>query len=277
MGVLAALGSALCYGVADFTGGLLSRRVYFGVVALAGQAGGLVLALVTAPLLSKGVPGIAELAWGAASGVGTGIGMIFLYRGMSRGSMSVVVPVSAVTGVALPVLVGVLLLGDRPQPLPWLGLAVAIPALWLVSRTGDSNHEGVGTAASSDGLIAGCGIALQYLALAQAGGGIWAVAAGRLAAVIALLPLAVSVRRCPRTAKWHMAGAVATGMTAALALILYSQAVQQQLTVIAVALSSFYPAIPVLLGITLLRERLGRTQVTGLVTAGVAIALLALG
>ncbi|MGW7271726.1 EamA family transporter [Streptomyces sp. NPDC054864] len=277
MGVLAALGSALCYGVADFTGGLLSRRVYFGVVALAGQAGGLVLALVTAPLLSKGVPGIAELAWGAASGVGTGIGMIFLYRGMSRGSMSVVVPVSAVTGVALPVLVGVLLLGDRPQPLPWLGLAVAIPALWLVSRTGDSNHEGVGTAASSDGLIAGCGIALQYLALAQAGGGIWAVAAGRLAAVIALLPLAVSVRRRPRAAKWHMAGAVATGMTAALALILYSQAVQQQLTVIAVALSSFYPAIPVLLGITLLRERLGRTQVTGLVTAGVAIALLALG
>ncbi|MFI6090552.1 EamA family transporter [Streptomyces sp. NPDC051218] len=277
MGVLAALGSALCYGVADFTGGLLSRRVYFVVVALAGQAGGLVLALVTAPLLSKGVPGIAELAWGAASGVGTGIGMIFLYRGMSRGSMSVVVPVSAVTGVALPVLVGVLLLGDRPQPLPWLGLAVAIPALWLVSRTGDSNHEGVGTAASSDGLIAGCGIALQYLALAQAGGGIWAVAAGRFAAVLALLPLAVSARRRPRTGKWHMAGAVATGMTAALALILYSQAVQQQLTVIAVALSSFYPAIPVLLGITLLGERLGRMQVTGLATAGVAIALLALG
>ncbi|MDQ1032701.1 drug/metabolite transporter (DMT)-like permease [Streptomyces umbrinus] len=277
MGVLAALGSAICYGVADFTGGLLSRRAYFVVVALAGQAGGLVLALVTAPLLSKGVPDVAELAWGAASGVGTGIGMIFLYRGMSRGSMSLVVPVSAVTGVALPVLVGVLLLGDRPQALSWFGLTVAVPALWLVSRTGDGNREGLGSAASSDGLIAGCGIALQYLALVQAGGGIWPVAAGRLAAVITLLPLAAPTRKRPRITTRNLVGAVATGMTAALALILYSQAVRQQLTVIAVALSSFYPAIPVLLGITLLRERLGRIQVTGLVAAGVAIALLALG
>ncbi|MFD5749770.1 EamA family transporter [Streptomyces sp. NPDC127033] len=277
MGVLAALGSAVCYGVADFTGGLLSRRAYFVVVAFAGQAGGLLLALVTAPLLATGVPGAADLAWGAASGVGTAMGMIFLYRGMSRGAMSVVVPVSAVTGVALPVLVGVLLLGDRPQPLSWCGLAAAVPALWLVSRTGGSEHEGPSTAASSDGLIAGCGIALQYLALAQAEGGVWPVAAGRFAAVVALLPWAASARRRPPTAPRDMAGAVVTGMTAALALILYAQAVQQQLTVIAVALSSFYPAIPVLLGIVLLREQVRRIQVTGLATAGAAIALLAMG
>lgn len=277
MGVLAALGSAVCYGIADFTGGLLSRRAHFAVVALAGQAGGLLLALVIAPMVSPTLPGVAELAWGAASGAGTGVGMIFLYRGMSRGAMSVVVPVSAVTGVALPVVVGVSLLGDRPRPLSWFGLAVAVLALWLVSRTGDSDRDGAGTAVSSDGLIAGCGIALQYLALAQAGGGIWPVAAGRLAAVIILLPLVAFARRRPRTAMRDMAGAVATGMTAALALLLYSQAVQQQLTVIAVALSSFYPAIPVLLGIVLLREHVGRIQLTGLVAAGVAIALLTLG
>ncbi|MGI3198644.1 hypothetical protein ACRJ4W_08605 [Streptomyces sp. GLT-R25] len=70
---------------------------------------------------------------------------------------------------------------------------------------------------------------------------------------------------------------MAIGMTAALALVLYSHAVQQQLTVIAVALSSFYPAIPVLLGITLLREHVRGTQVVGLAAAGAAIALLALG
>ena len=56
--------------------------------------------------------------------------MLFLYRGISRGAMSVVVPVSAVGGVALPVLVSVALLGDRPTVLAWTGIAVAVPALW---------------------------------------------------------------------------------------------------------------------------------------------------
>ena len=275
MGILAALGSAVCYGIADFAGGLVSRRAYFVLVAIAGQVGGLLLALLIALATSSDAPRFAQLTWGAASGVGTGLGMIFLYRGMSRGAMSVVVPVSAVTGVALPVLVGVALLGDRPQSLSWVGLAVAMPALWLVSRDGDSKREGL--AASSDGLIAGCGIALQYLALAQAGAGIWPIAAGRFTAVITLLPLIMSARRRPRMAVQDMVGAVAIGMTAALALVLYSHAVQQQLTVIAVALSSFYPAIPVLLGITLLREHVRRTQVVGLAAAGAAIALLALG
>ncbi|WP_371236149.1 hypothetical protein [Streptomyces pimonensis] len=46
--------------------------------------------------------------------------------------MSVVVPVSAVTGVALSVLCGVLLLGDRPGTLAWAGIGVTGPALWWV-------------------------------------------------------------------------------------------------------------------------------------------------
>jgi uncharacterized membrane protein len=54
--------------------------------------------------------------------------MMFLYRGLSPGDMSVVVPVSAVGGIALPVLVGVTLLGDCPPLLSWL-VAVAVPAV----------------------------------------------------------------------------------------------------------------------------------------------------
>lgn len=52
------------------------------------------------------------------------------------GAMSVVVPVSAVTGVALSVLCGVLLLGDRPGALAWAGIAITVPALWWVSGGG---------------------------------------------------------------------------------------------------------------------------------------------
>lgn len=59
--------------------------------------------------------------------------MLFIYRGTSRGAVSVVVPISAVTGVALSVASGVVLLGDRPGLSAWLGILLVIPALWWVA------------------------------------------------------------------------------------------------------------------------------------------------
>lgn len=262
MGALLALASAVAYGIADYAGGLLSRRAHFGTVAFVGQVGGLVFALAAA-LFVPASAGWDGLAWGALSGVGTGAGMLFLYRGISRGAMSVVVPVSAVGGVALPVLVGVAVLGDRPSVLTWAGIVMAVPALWLVARTrGPAKADGV-----ADALFASVGIAVQYLALAQADAGLWAVVAGRVAAAAVVLP---AVRR-PVTA---VVPAAACGATAALALTCYLLATRYQLVTVAVVLSSLYPAIPVLLGVTLLRERLSRWQVAGLGGAAGAIGLL---
>jgi drug/metabolite transporter (DMT)-like permease len=278
MAVLLALGSSVFYGIADFAGGLLSRRTHFAMVALVGHASGFLLGatiglFVPAPGLT-----VADLGWGALSGVGSGLGSVFLYRGLSRGAMSVVVPVSAVGGVALPVLVGVAVLGDRPSLLAWIGIAVAVPALALVSRN-DKNGEKATMTGSVDAVVASAGIALQYLALTQAtpAAGLWPIVAGRMAAALAIAPMVLSVKaplRLTWTCGW---AAVATGLAAALALTLYMFAARQQLTVIAVVLSSLYPAIPVLLGIGVLRERLGRWQTLGLLGAGAAVALLTLG
>jgi drug/metabolite transporter (DMT)-like permease len=305
MGALLALASAACYGLADVAGGLLSRRADFALVALAGQAGGLALTVPVALLLPTATPAAQDVGWGALSGVGTGLGMVFLYRGLSRGAMSVVVPVSAVGGVALPVLIGVALLGDRPSLISWTGIAAAVPALWLVSRGGnDEQHSAssTGTAASVDGLIAGAGIALQYVALAQAApaAGIWPVTAGRLTALITVLITVLSTALPAALAPAHSrrahprprlpglprpsglplpyaAGAAATGMVAALALVLYLLATREQLLVIAVVLASLYPVIPVLLALTVLRERPTPLQAAGLLGAAAAIGLLTAG
>lgn len=278
MGVLFALASAVCYGLSDFVGGLLSRRTSFVAVALGGQAGGLALAAAVAPAVPATGVALSDLAWGALSGVGTGAGMLFLFRGLSRGAMSVVVPVSAVSGVALPVLAGVTLLGDDPPVSAWLGIAVAVPALWLVSRT----PEGSGREASAggaDGLIAGIGIALQYVALAQAkaSAGVWPVVAGRASATLTILPLLVMAGGSPWPGVRRMLPAAGTGALAACALASYLAATWRELLVVAVVLSSLYPAIPVLLGIVVLRERLSRSQVAGLAGAAVAIGLLTAG
>jgi drug/metabolite transporter (DMT)-like permease len=59
-----------------------------------------------------------------------------------------------------------------------------------------------------------------------------------------------------------------------LALLCYLLATRHQLVVIAVVLSSVYPVLPVLLGIIVLRERLGKAQACGLLSAAATIALL---
>lgn len=279
MGAVLALASATCFGIADFVGGLLSRRANSSSVALIGQVAGGIVVLVVAPLAAASHVDLPSLGWGALSGVGTGVGVLFLYRGLVKGQMCVVVPLSTVGGVALSVLAGVLFLGDRPSPLASAGIVVAVPALWLVSASrGQSGSTAAGTV---DGLVSGVGFALQNVALphADADAGLWPVAASRVASVLVIL----SLTRPAVTASWSRLswrlGLLATGngVMASAAITLYLFATRQELLSVAVVLSSLYPVIPVLLGLAVLREHLIRRQAAGLVTAGLAVVLLSSG
>lgn len=276
MGETLALFSALCFGLADFAAGLLSRHAKPELVALIGQVGGLIVTAAAAFFVRAPSVGSADLSWGGLSGLGTGIGVLFLYRGMSRGRMSVVVPLSVVGGVAVPVLAGVALLGDRPDPLAWCGIVVAFPALWLIARGGNGGDGGTARGAV-DGLIAGAGFALQNIGLGQVdpSAGLWPIVASRVISALALLPM---IRSGPPGAGLRpklVLPAVFTGVLGAAAIVLYTLATQRQLLAIAVVLSSLYPAIPVLLGIAVLKERLNRPQVLGLLGAAAAVVLLA--
>jgi drug/metabolite transporter (DMT)-like permease len=277
MGPLLALASAVCYGIVDFAGGLLSRRAPFTAITFLGQLGGLLLAAAAALLVPADAVRPADLLWGALSGVGSGTAMHYLNRGLSRGAMSVVVPVSAVTGVALSVLCGVLALGDRPGVLAWTGIAVTVPALWLVAG-GGGGRGGAGRE-MGDGLLASAGVAVQYVALGLAGpsAGLWPVAAGRVAAVLLLLPAAARHAQWLRLPGRLTAQALLVGAGAALGLILYLLAAQRQLLAVAVVLASLYPALPVVLGLALLHERVTRLQTAGLLGAAAATVLLTLG
>jgi drug/metabolite transporter (DMT)-like permease len=278
-GALLALGSALCFGIADYAGGLLSRRANALAVALAVQVSGLLLLLLVGPLVTATSVGVADVGWGALSGVGTAVGVLFLYRGLTHGPMSVVVPLSAVAGLALAVLVGVLLMGERPSWLSWAGIAVAVPAVVLVLRT-NGQGRAAGLTAVADGLVSSAGFALQYVALAQAdaGAGLWPVAAGRVASV-----LTMALAACAGTSRVRLApasvalAAAANGAVAVCGLTLYLLATRQEMVAVAVVLSSLYPAVPVLLGVVVLRERLGPQRVLGLLGALVAVVLLTVG
>ncbi|GAA2884853.1 DMT family transporter [Pseudonocardia halophobica] len=284
MGAALALVSALSYGLSDVVGGIVARRMRAVHVAFLGQLGGLLAVAVAAPLLTPAPPTLPDLLWGGLSGLGTGLAMAFLFRGMGRGAMSVVVPVSAVGGVALPVLVGATVLGERPTWPTWLGVGLALPALWLVSRAGGPARGGATPGAVADGLVSGVGIAIQYLALARAGpaSGLWPVLAGRVTALAAVGLLACTLMRAAGTDGERRAGAreaVAAGgagVLAAVALGAYLGAAQSEFVTVAVVLSSLYPLVPAVIGVAVLGERLSRGQVLGLVVALAAAVLIAL-
>lgn len=282
MGIALALVSALSYGISDVLGGLASRRVSFMRVALVGQIGGLcAAALLLLVLPSSPVRGT-DLAWGAGSGVGTGLAMAFLFRGISRGAMSVVVPLSAVGGVALPVLVSTAFLGERPPWLTWVGILIALPALWFISRSTDGAIS-ASRGSVYDGLVASGGIALQYLCLAQAdaASGLWPVLSGRGAAIaIILVAGAVLLRNAAARSDtpWPpsvLALSVGAGMLAAIALAAYLSALRTEFIIVTVVLSSLYPVVPVIVGLLFLGERLRRPQTIGLAAALAATVLIA--
>ncbi|MGA8210595.1 MAG: hypothetical protein WB798_10635, partial [Nocardioidaceae bacterium] len=131
MVVVLALGSALAYGLSDFVGGLVSRRASAWPVAVLAQTSSTACVTLVA-LLAGGAPTTGHLAWGALAGVGGGTGAAFLYRGFAAGRMGVVAPVSAVGAAVVPVLAGTLG-GERPALLVWTGIALALPAIWLVA------------------------------------------------------------------------------------------------------------------------------------------------
>ncbi|MFC0106008.1 EamA family transporter [Kibdelosporangium aridum] len=277
MAELLALTSALVFGVVHFLSGLMARHADSYGIATAGQLGGTVLVLAAAPLIPAPHVELAALGWGALSGVGTGVGVAYLYRGLARGRMSTVVPLSDVAAVALPVLAGVALLGDRPSILAWIGIVLALPALWLVSRRDAVGATGSATG-TVDGLIAGIGFALQFLAISRVdpAAGLWPILAARVLATATIVPLARAARATLRLPTRLVAPALLVGALGSVAIVLYLGATRQQLLAVATVLAALYPVIPVVLAITVLRERPNRSQLVGLGTAGAAIALLAL-
>ncbi|MER8007985.1 EamA family transporter [Streptomyces sp. NPDC094149] len=102
------------------------------------------------------------------------------------------------------------------------------------------------------------------------------MAAGRVAAVLLLTPTAVR-HGPPRLPARATAQGLLVGAGAALGLTLYLLAAQRQLLAVAVVLASLYPALPVVLGLTFLHEKVTGRQTTGLLGAATATVLLTLG
>ena len=75
----------------------------------------------------------ADLAWGAASGVAGVAGVLWLYKGLAEGRMSVVAPMTGLTAALVPVLWSPFI-SEVPGLLALAGIGLALVAIVLVSR-----------------------------------------------------------------------------------------------------------------------------------------------
>jgi drug/metabolite transporter (DMT)-like permease len=275
--VLLSLLAAASYGLGDFNGGIFSKRAGAWPVSLVAQLAGTVLVLLVT-LATGGSPTGVDLAWALLAGVGNGFGTAFLYRGLATGRMGVVAPVSGVGAVVVPVIVGVAT-GERPGALVWAGIALAIPAIFLVSREPAHAPSGPGGSGLTDGILAGLGFGTLFAALAQIPkeAGWLPLAVNQLVAGAAIVAVAVALRAEWRPRSVAALGGATSGALGALATGLFQLATHGGHLAVAAVITSLYPAFTVLLAATVLREHIHRPQAVGLALCAGAVSMVAAG
>ena len=284
LAILLALGAALGYGGSDFVAGWLSRKSHYARVGLLSQLTAAAGCVAVAALVG-GTSSSVALGWGAFAGLGGGFGTLALYRGLGRGRMNVVAPLSGVLAAGLPALVG-LALGERPSAAAMVGLVLALPAVWLTSSIDaavDASDAATTRASVVDGILAGIGFAVLFVGLQRGGrgGGLWPSAASQVVSALPMLGLYAwkrasggrSALGAGSTAVVRL-GPILGGVFAAVAVTLYYLATQRGLLTVVAVLTSLYPAVTVALARWLLAERIGRRQGAGLALAGISVALI---
>jgi len=275
MYLVLAMASAAFYGAADFLGGLTSKRADSVAVVVVSQFSGLVLLALMLPFAPEAKYTSTDLLWGAAAGITGGSGVAILYHALATGTMAVVAPITAVCAVVIPVGVAVAL-GERPNVLTLAGIALAVIAIVLLSRSDGSGERHHYVRSIALALAAGIVIGLFYLCLARTGrdAGLWPLLVARLVSVPFFSAFAVARRRSFVMSPRLAVIVACCGALDMLANLLYQLAAHLGPLSAVVTLASLYPASTVVLARVTLGERLTSSQAFGVACAMVAVVVI---
>jgi drug/metabolite transporter (DMT)-like permease len=280
-----ALATSLMWGLADFGGGLLTRRTPALTVVVVSQ--GVAAAVLGAVVVATG--GWAEAGprlWFAfAAGLVGPIALFAFYKALALGPMGVVSPLATLS-VGVPVGVG-LFLGERPGLLQVAGIAVAVTGVVLA---GGPQLRGAPVQRQTIvlTLVAALGFGTVFALITEASttvtGLFLALFVQRLTNVaVGGAALYVSVRRggtaLPESGfPWASLPALAfVGLADVSANGTYSVAAQHGPVTVAAVLASLYPVVTALAARGFLSERLRAVQAAGAGLALLGTLLLATG
>ncbi|MFE9856283.1 EamA family transporter [Streptomyces sp. NPDC005780] len=288
MTALFALATSLLWGLADFGGGVLTRRAPALTVVVVSQ----VIAAVVLGVIVMATGGWSEagpqLWFAVAAGAVGPVAMLSFYKALALGPMGVVSPLGSL-GVAVPVSIG-LVIGERPGLLQCTGVAVAVAGIVMA---GGPQLRGapVQRQAVLLTLVAAFGFGAVMALIAEASttvsGLFLALFVQRITNVaVGGAALCASVRRGARAMPAEGGAAVVLAALPALTFVgladvaangTYSIAAQHGPVTVAAVLASLYPVVTALAARGLLGERLRGVQAAGAGLALLGTVLLATG
>jgi drug/metabolite transporter (DMT)-like permease len=290
--------SAGAWGAADFIGGLASKRTSPYRVLFLSEIAGLLPFTVLALLTHEPIPSTISILLGTGSSLLGLTGLVFLYRALAGGQMTIAAPVSALFAAFIPVIFGFFTLG-APSLATLIGFGFAFLAVWFISQTDMTNwrsllhglHSFADTSTSASAgsarrfsaslrlpLLSGIFFGFYFIVIHEATRDslFWPLVAARGMGVLAFGLYAWLARQpaMPPRNLWGLS--ILNGILDIGGNAFYVLAAQTGRIDVAAVLGALYPASTVLLAWMLLKERLTWLQTFGVLLAFVAIVLFTL-
>jgi drug/metabolite transporter (DMT)-like permease len=265
--------SAATWGAGDFLGGLATKRTSPYRVLFLGQLSGLILFFILALITGETYPLPSDIFWAVAASLLGVAGLVFLYRALAGGQMTIAAPVSALFSALIPVAFAIITTG-LPSITTLAGFILAFLAVWLISQTDGMNLR----FSISDlrlPLISGLFFGLYFIALHKATlhSFYWPVTASRMSGVLVLGLIALLARQpaMPPRGQWGIV--ILSGILDVTGNGFYALAARTGRLDVAAVLGALYPASTVLLAWILLKEKISTIQMIGIFCAFAAIIL----
>lgn len=277
LAVLLALASSVTWGIADFGGGLVSRRLSTVAVTVVSQTAGFVVLLIVFGARGAHLDG-RSFAIGLAAGAGGGAGLAAFYRALAVGTMSIVSPIVA-CGAVVPFAISIAT-GERPSTIALTGAGVALAGAVLASAeerraAARERAHAVMLATLAAGAL---GLFTYFLGLgSREGTALSTLVGARVGSLTLLLMLALVLRAPLRLGHQALLPVAAVGLCDVAANALFALASGHGLLALVSVLGSLYPVMTVLLAYVFLGERLTTLQLAGVGIALAGVAALSVG
>jgi drug/metabolite transporter (DMT)-like permease len=274
--ILFGLSSALTWGAADFYGALASRKARAFLAVLFGEAFGLAFLLIAALIVHESGIGLTSWLMCSAAGCLGVLGLLLFFYSFTKKQIAFVAPISALVSTFLPIIIGALREGF-PAWWTFAGFCLAMLAIWLISRpAGASSSLRLRLVDLALPILAGICFGLYFVLFHEGSqqGFVLPLVATRSAGVLTILVVTLAARQSllPPAGAWHYF--ILNGVLDVAGNAFYLLAGQVGRMDTAAVIASLYPAVTILLAWLLLREKISRPQLGGILIALAAIVLM---